>query len=435
MTIFCDNVNNRQQKGRKIVMDDTIILNNVRQQFKKFIPSTDSRCKLSPFDLVVCLVFSFLGCTTTPCLEDIRRNVLKQWGQKLSRSSFWERLSRKRLNNLLKDLIGGMMCQWMGSIWAPKALCQSLGVDTILLIDSSTISLWDGLKNIFPGTGTTAGIKIHMVFDICRGKMEWFKLTASSVHDRKCFPDIATLKNKLIIMDLGYWDFSLMLAIKNAEGFFLSRIKSNAELVIDEVIQGMSKRHEGNSLLNIKFKKKRTDIIETIVSKVVGDDILRCRAIGFWNPENKTYHWYITNLNVAATVIYPLYRLRWQIELIFKGLKQSLNMDRLTSNNPFIIKNLVLASLAAQLASHTLLSTGMSRLNEKQQCAISFQRIYKILSILAQEFTQYLLQGTQQSLHLLSKRILLFIDEIFDPNYRKRNSSLGAVASEIGGLP
>ncbi len=70
-------------------------------------------------------------------------------------------------------------------------------------------------------------------------------------------------------------------------------------------------------------------------------------SVGFWNPSEKCYHWYITNLKVAAHLIYPLYRLRWQIELIFKACKQSLNVNRLTSNNSirgssFLKKNLSL---------------------------------------------------------------------------------------------
>ena len=54
------------------------------------------------------------------------------------------------------------------------------------------------------------------------------------------------------------------------------------------------------------------------------------------------YHWYLTNLKVVPTVIYPLYRLKWQVELIFKGCKSSLNADRMTSRNPLISENSVL---------------------------------------------------------------------------------------------
>ena len=59
-----------------------------------------------------------------------------------------------------------------------------------------------------------------------------------------------------MIFDLCYWDFGLLWEIQAAGGFFLSRIKSNAVLTVEQVIQGMPKQHEGCSLLAILFPKK-----------------------------------------------------------------------------------------------------------------------------------------------------------------------------------
>ncbi len=68
-----------------------------------------------------------------------------------------------------------------------------------------------------------------------------------------------------------------------------------------------------------------------LAEKVHNGETLACRVIGFWNPSEKCYHWYMTNLKVYAYVIYPLYRIRWQIELIFKACKNSLNANQITS--------------------------------------------------------------------------------------------------------
>ena len=82
----------------------------------------------------------------------------------------------------------------------------------------------------------------------------------------------------------------------------------------------------------------------------------------------------MTNLKVAAHLIYPLYRYRLQIELIFKACKQSLNANRLTSNNSNIIENILLASIVAHLASHTILDLVIPQLTKIEQLAISVQR-------------------------------------------------------------
>jgi len=74
-------------------------------------------------------------------------------------------------------------------------------------------------------------------------------MTPSSTHDRKCFPDLQSLAGKLIIVDLGYWDFGLLWAIENIGGFFRSRIKSNAVIYITEFVQGsFSKKRLGKPL-------------------------------------------------------------------------------------------------------------------------------------------------------------------------------------------
>ncbi len=142
----------------------------------------------------------------------------------------------------------------------------------------------------------SAGIKWHACFDLLSGKMEWFKTTAASTHDRKCFPDIFSLKGKLIIFDWGDWDFRLFHAIALAEGFFLSRVKTKTVITITEVILGLNKSLLNKSLSSEKLKKRRGKIIE-LMGKVGGHCDAKCyRVIGFWNTTEKRYHEYVTNL-------------------------------------------------------------------------------------------------------------------------------------------
>ena len=231
-----------------------------------------------------------------------------------------------------------------------------------------------------------------------------------------------------MIVDLGYWDFNLFWEIKRVGGFFLSRIKANTVVYVTKIVHGkISQKYIGHSLLSIPFRRKRADILELGIEKICNKGTLACRAIGFWNPVAKNYHWYITNLTVAAHLIYPLYRLRWQIELIFKACKQSLNANRITSSHKNIIQNLLLASIAAHLASHTILQIIMPQLTKMQQLAVSVQRTAKVAALLANDFIQFLITGSKQYAHILLGKILLFADEIFDPNFRHRQTSLACL--------
>lgn len=158
-----------------------------------------------------------------------------------------------------------------------------------------------------------------------------------------------------------------MYAIEKARGFFLSRLKSNAVIYIAGVVQGLPKQVIGEALLSLNWSPKKGNIIEVITTKVYEGQWLRYRVIGFWKPVEKGYHWYITNLVAAAYLMYPLYRLRWQIELIFKACKNSLNANQITSSDENIIESLLLASIAAHLSSYTLFNIGIEQLEEKKQ--------------------------------------------------------------------
>jgi len=217
-------------------------------------------------------------------------------------------------------------------------------------------------------------------------------------------------------------------AIDNIGGFFLSRIKSGSVVYITEFVQGnFSKKHLGKSLFSLPLKRKRGDVIEVKIEKKCKKGILACRAIAFWNPAYNCYHWYITNLTIAAHLIYPLYRLRWQIELDFKACKQSLNANRLTSNNTNIIESLLLASIAAHLASHTILDVVIPELTKVERLAISVQRTAKMAVSIATDFVNFLITGSSDHAKILLDKILLFADEIFDPNYRHRETSLARI--------
>jgi hypothetical protein len=344
--------------------------------------------------------------------------------KEISRSAFWERLAGDRLKNQLRRVVAELMVTLTSPITRGGQLLKQLGVTDIWLHDSSSITLCASAKEHFPGTRTAAGIKWHGSFDLLRGMLTWFQLTPTATHDRNCFPPVEMLKGKLIIFDLGYWDYGLLYAIEKAGGFFLSRLKSNAVVHIVEVIQGLPKQVIGQALLSLNLSHKKDNIIEVITTKVYEGQLLRYRVIGFWNPVEKGYHWYITNLVAAAYLMYPLYRLRWQIELIFKACKNSLNANQITSSDENIIESLLLASIAAHLSSCTLFNIGIEQLEEKKQWAISFQRVAKVAVVLARDFILFLLNSSRDHFDNLLHKIKLFANEMYDPNYKKRETSL-----------
>lgn len=388
-------------------MNNINSLEQLRQCLTNVISKTDKRADIQPLEFVINLIFCFLGDTNCVSLESIRRHLKNQTGKDISDNGFWERLARKRLKNFLKATVSKLLTQLGTTIIGPCGILKQLGIIDILIVDSTIFTLWDGARDKFPGVKTHAGIKLHAGFNPLTGKLTWFELTPSSTHDRKCFPDLQSLVSKLVIVDLGYWDFNLLWAIDNIGGFFRSRIKSGSVVYVKEFVQGnFSETHLGKPLFSLPLSLRHGNIIEVMVEKECKTGILNCRAIAFFNPAYGCYHWYITNLKVAAHLIYPLYRLRWQIELVFKACKPSLNAARFKTNNTNIIESLLLASIAAHLASQTILDIVIPELNKIERLSVSVQRTAKVAVCIANDFINFLIDGTEKYAKILRDKIM-----------------------------
>ena len=209
-------------------------------------------------------------------------------------------------------------------------------------------------------------------------------------------------------------------------GFFLTRVKSNATIEVLKVISGLpKKRFEGYSLFDRRLPKKKSNIVE-----VLGQfsqnyvPLFSARVIGFWNPDSKQYHWYVTNLLVPASFIYPLYRLRWQIELVFKALKSCLRLADLPTANKNIIYVLIYAALIANMIAQPIAHILACEFEMEKQMTPSIQRATIILVQCSQYFTDLLISKSSAAIDVLINNLNLLKKEIFDPNWRKRKTSL-----------
>lgn len=88
--------------------------------------------------------------------------------------------------------------------------------------------------------------------------------------------------------------------------------------------------------------------------------------------------------------------------------------------------------MASYMSTYTILDNSLVYLNEDQKYAISFQRICKIAVTISQSFVRFLLISSNESLNKLLKKIELFTDEIIDPNYKKRKTSIGIMHELLG---
>lgn len=156
--------------------------------------------------------------------------------------------------------------------------------------------------------------------------------------------------------------------IDTNDGWFVTRLTPNANPRIVEELRDW----RGNVVLE---GKKLHDVLDDFHRDVIDVRIevsFRRRAyngsrsgatrtfrfVGVWNTEAETYHLYVTNLPVteySGSDITQLYRARWEVELLFKELKSTYNLNQVPTSNPFAVEALLLVALISLVVSRMLL--------------------------------------------------------------------------------
>lgn len=371
----------------------------------------------------------FMGDSKQFSLESIRRSINSTSGSPISKSTFWERLTTKSLGKRLSSILNDTTQLLSNRCGIDPRLMQVLGVTGLSYFDSTIVTLRDNASEFFDGTFTPSAIKFHLESDGISGALKWAVLSAASVHDNCAFPSISSLVGRLSIFDLGYFDWPRFKEMKELGAFFLSRLKSNSTVYIDEIVCGLGKKHRGKKLGDLNFKKSRGNIVEFITIRKIDNQQVKFRVIGFWNPNLKRYHWYVTNLECTAIYISPLYRLRWQLELLIKSAKQSLNLNQITTENHNIIINICTAKLIALTISMIIRQIGILNIQDDRKHSISLQRSAMVHANLAKDLVNYIIDALDGCRGLLRGRLNVLLDELYDPNYKKRKSSMQSLVN------
>lgn len=219
----------------------------------------------------------------------------------------------------------------------------------VTIKDGTRFNLPEEYKDYFPGSGgsgSCAGACLQFEFDFKSGHVTHLDITASNRPDVKDALELLdNVKNgDLVIRDLGYYAFKSLINIIKKEAFFISRLGAKANVF--EMSCGDYKRLDFKAVYNQMKRGKLSRIYKDVfigseeripvrlVIELMPDDIYeeRMRKIhklhkkkGYQTSEKymflSRFNLFITNVAKEALpdeVISSLYRMRWQIELIFK---------------------------------------------------------------------------------------------------------------------
>jgi hypothetical protein len=204
----------------------------------------------------------------------------------------------------------------------------------VKIVDSTTISLFkDILKCVGrkPSDGKSkGGIKSHSVINADEKvpNLVWF--TAATTHDHQFLEKLKCDQHTVYIFDKGYNDYKAFEYFTRQKTGFVTRIKENAKYEV-------TLKNEISE--NIHCGVLSDEIIEVEVDKQVGKTKLKLRKIKYYDREHKRTFEFISNLfEFRADTIAALYKIRWQIELLFKQIKQNFPLKYFLADNENAIK-------------------------------------------------------------------------------------------------
>lgn len=334
--------------------------------------------KLTGATFVQTLVFSWLANPDATYSE--MSQTAAAVGVNLTPSAIEQRFTQEAAETL-KEVLDASVAQMIDTEQQTiPLLCRFNGV---YLADSSWVAFPDELASQFKGTGGTSGglssAKIQLRWELTGGTLEHLCLTDGKTNDKSAeisFNDLPP--GSLHLADLGY--FSLAdLDQKDADGiFWLTKIPANTgvfdananRIELADWLKSQPANHFESQVWLGCHKKLACRLLMTRVSQE--DANKRRRQIrAHAKKKGRTpsqarlhlaaYNILVTNVSdsmLSVSEAFVLYRIRWQIELLFKLWKSHGGIDKSQSHKKWRILTEFYAKLIAMIHKHWILLCG-----------------------------------------------------------------------------
>lgn len=317
------------------------------------------RARVASSTSVLWALLLAVGGQLTRYISDVLRTLNARERTTLRYKPFWNRLARPGFPAFTKALFQQLCCSLTTRVLERQAGGVASRFSDILVDDGSSFAVADGLDDVFPGRFTKikpAAIELHGHMSLLTGNMKHVTLAPDKEAERQFVPAADELPaNSLTLRDRGYIDTRYFAALEDRKtpAYLICRSRNDINPVIVDVLEGLPRRGarkwKGKRLHQLAVKKLRQDLELLVEFTLPRKRPLRLRLIIRYIPEKHSWTWLLTNVpdDIDADAIGTLYRLRWQIELVFKDWKSDANLHAFQSEQRYIVEGLIWASLCA----------------------------------------------------------------------------------------
>lgn len=255
----------------------------------------------------------------------------------------------------------------------------------VLIPDGCGFKLANALSGVYRGTGQAAELKLHAVYSVRAGTATSVEMTAGNVHDSDGFWPKRWEAGALYLWDLGFNSHERFIDAVQAGAAVLQRLKDGANPVAIASYGPTGQRRalldEHGRALSLQeacafgyvHHQRVLDLDVELVDERRRHTTARVVCVPFEGQDR----YYLTTLPrdvFAPHDIAEMYRVRWEVELLFRNWKGAMRLDEVRRlSDPRSLDVAVTASLLAALLSRDISSRLDAIATEyaAQQAAIS----------------------------------------------------------------
>lgn len=224
---------------------------------------------------------------------------------------------------------------------------DNVSFEKLFLFDSTTISLF---SEVMKGVGRNpknegkkkGGLKVHMLVDAHSTTPEFARISQAKSHDKNFIQYLSLPKYSMIVFDRAYNHYLQFARFTQNEISFVCLLKKNAVYQVIEETFSQTLNDEQSGV----FKEEH---IHLTYKEEKYEKNLCLRKVSFRDEKGRFYEFITNNFEISREEVAYLYKLRWNIELLFKKLKQNFQLHYFYSESENGIKTQIWCTLIAQL--------------------------------------------------------------------------------------
>jgi len=214
------------------------------------------------------------------------------------------------------------------------------GAEMLRLIDASPIPLGK-ICRWATWNGRIRGMKMHVVYDPKADCPRCVEITPATVNDVEIGRQVEIEAGATYVFDKGYYHFGWWRKINDTKAFFVTRVKANTRLRVTKRRYARKKIGDGFRIID--------DAEVVLASKGDSQLPIPLRRIRVRRDKGGLITLITNDLKRTAVEIAALYKGRWQIELLFRWIKQHLDIRKFLGTNDNAIRLQILAAMIVYL--------------------------------------------------------------------------------------